>query len=86
MRTLDNGDGKTNAMPQKLSACWDEHFAGRTGDLYKLLVFATRLNFADFFSAWQEAAEEFAAKQKEAAEKMNASPPLPASAGSSGDS
>ena len=62
-----------------LKASFDEHFAGRTADLFKLLFFASKVNFADFFSAWESVAREMSAK-------ANASPPPQASSGSSGES
>ena len=79
VRILDNGGGKSTRTFEPLKASFDEHFAGRTADLFKLLFFASKVNFADFFSAWESVAREMSAK-------ANASPPPQASSGSSGES
>ncbi len=42
---------KGSEAPTPLSAMYDEHFKGRTSARMRLLVFALRVNFADFLDA-----------------------------------
>jgi len=75
-------DGK---MP-RIDKVFDDHFAGRTGDMWKWLLFCVEFNYADFLGELRDRIVGALAKLGEQAQ--TASPPTSpsTSTGSSGDS